>query len=284
MKVSHQCTYLILITLKKLISTLSVRSKHKLSIYLGKILFSFFKIRKGVAEKNLQKAFPNWSKKKINLTLKKTYIFFSNNLINFISFPRSWKNIQFSVSGKKFLKDSFMEGKGIIMITGHFGSWEILGKWLGDYADLFVGIAFKQKNVGAHRFFIEQRELSNTKHIFKRESFDKMYNVLQQNGILGLVSDQDAGKGGVFVNFFNVPASTPKGVALFHINKKSPMIFATCVQTELMKYKIEFIPILCEVKTIESITQEYTQILERYIKKFPEQYFWFHRRWKTIKA
>lgn len=284
MKVSHQCTYLILITLKKLISTLSVRSKHKLSIYLGKILFNFFKIRKGVAEKNLQRAFPNWSKKKINLTLKKTYIFFSNNLINFISFPRSWKNIQFSVSGKKFLKDSFIEGKGIIMITGHFGSWEILGKWLGDYADLFVGIAFKQKNVGAHRFFIEQRELSNTKHIFKRESFDKMYNVLQQNGILGLVSDQDAGKRGVFVNFFNVPASTPKGVALFHINKKSPMVFATCVQTELLKYKIEFIPILCEVKTIEYITQEYTQILERYIKKFPEQYFWFHRRWKTIKV
>ena len=103
-----------------------------------------------------------------------------------------------------FLKDSFIEGKGIIMITGHFGSWEILGKWLGDYADLFVGIAFKQKNVGAHRFFIEQRELSNTKHIFKRESFDKMYNVLQQNGILGLVSDQDAGKRGVFVNFLTL--------------------------------------------------------------------------------
>ena len=284
MKVSHQCTYLILITLKKLISTLSVRSKHKLSIYLGKILFNSFKIRKGVAEKNLQKAFPNWSKKKINLTLKKTYIFFSNNLINFISFPKSWKDIQFSVSGEKVLKDSFTNGKGIIMITGHFGSWEILGKWLGDYADLFVGIAFKQKNAGAHRFFIEQRELSNTKHIFKRESFDKMYNVLQQNGILGLVSDQDAGKRGVFVNFFNVPASTPKGVALFHINKKAPMVFATCVQTELLKYKIEFIPILCEVKTIEYITQEYTQILERYIKKFPEQYFWFHRRWKTIKV
>ena len=284
MKASHRYTYLTLITLKKLISHLSVRSKHKLSIYLGKILFNFFRIRRRVAEKNLKRAFPNWPKKKIHLTLEKTYIFFSNNLINFISFPYSWKNIQFSVSGEKFLEDSFAGGKGIIMITGHFGSWEILGKWLGDYADLFVGIAFKQKNSGAHRFFIEQRELSNTKHIFKRESFDKMYNVLQQNGILGLVSDQDASKRGVFVNFFNIPASTPKGVALFHINKKAPMVFATCVQTGLLKYKIEFIPILCKIKTIEYITQEYTQILESYIKKFPEQYFWFHRRWKTIKG
>jgi KDO2-lipid IV(A) lauroyltransferase len=284
MKVSHQFTYLTLITLKKLISVLSIRSKHKLSIYLGKILFSFLKIRRRVAEENLKKAFPNWSAKKNNLILKKAYIFFSNNLINFISFPHSWKKIQFSVSGKKILENSFAGGKGIIMITGHFGSWEILGKWLGDYADLFVGIAFRQKNRGAHRFFIEQRELSNTKHIFKRESFDKMYNVLQQNGILGLVSDQDAGKRGVFVNFFNIPASTPKGVALFHINKKAPMVFATCVQTGPLKYRIEFIPILCKVKTLEHITQDYTRILESYIKRFPEQYFWFHRRWKTLKV
>ena len=169
------------------------------------------------------------------------------------------------------------------MITGHFGSWEVLGKWLGDYAELFVGIAFRQKNIGAHRFFIEQRELSNTKHIFKRESFDKMYDVLKQNGILGLVSDQDAGRRGVFVNFFGIPASTPKGVALFHVNEKSPMIFATCVQEGLLKYKIEFVPILCSEKTIKSITQEYTQILENYIRKHPEQYFWFHKRWKTVK-
>jgi len=283
MKVSHQFTYLTLVTLKKLISSLSERNKFKVSIYLGKVFFNILKLRRTVAEKNLKNAFPDWSHEKINLTLERTYIFFSSNLINFISFPYSWKNIQFSVSGKNFLENSFSSGKGIIMITGHFGSWEVLGKWLGDYAELFVGIAFRQKNIGAHRFFIEQRELSNTKHIFKRESFDKMYDVLKQNGILGLVSDQDAGRRGVFVNFFGIPASTPKGVALFHVNEKSPMIFATCVQEGLLKYKIEFVPISCTEKTIKSITQEYTQILENYIRKHPEQYFWFHKRWKTVK-
>ena len=203
------------------------------------------------------------------------YIKFCFNILTYFFQFYSQKDFGlYSISSYSPLSP-FSSGKGIIMITGHFGSWEVLGKWLGDYAELFVGIAFRQKNIGAHRFFIEQRELSNTKHIFKRESFDKMYDVLKQNGILGLVSDQDAGRRGVFVNFFGIPASTPKGVALFHVNEKSPMIFATCVQEGLLKYKIEFVPISCSEKTIKSITQEYTQILENYIRKHPEQYFWF---------
>jgi len=286
MKPKHQFTYFVLIIFKKLISNLSDRTRYKLSTYIGKILFHIFKVRRGVAENNIKRAFPLWNNEKINRTLEKTYIFFSNNLINFIGFPFTWKNSTFNVSGSNFLDSSFKKGNGIIMITGHFGAWEILGKWLGDYANLFTGVAFKQKNLGAHKFFIEQRELSKTQHIFKKESFKKMYRVLELNGILGLVSDQDAGKKGTFVNFFGSKASTPKGAALFFLNTKSPMIFASCIQLSFQNYKIEFIPIEIKKeylndKDVENITQTYTTFLENYIKKYPEQYFWFHKRWKT---
>ena len=286
MKPKHQFTYFILITLNRLISNLSTRARYKLSVYIGKVLFHVFKIRRSVAENNMKRAFPLWNENKINKVLKKTYIFFSNNLIDFIGFPRTWENSTFDVCGLNSLADSLKKGTGVIMITGHFGAWERLGKWLGDYAPLFTGVAFRQKNLGAHRFFIEQRELSNTKHIFKKESFKKMYKVLELNGILGLVSDQDAGKRGTFVNFFNNRASTPKGAALFFLNTKSPIIFATCVQLSYMKYKIEFVPVeikkqYTDKKDVKYITQTYTTLLETYIKKYPEQYFWFHKRWKT---
>jgi len=100
------------------------------------------------------------------------------------------------------------------------------------------------------------------------------------------VSDQDAGKKGTFVNFFGSKASTPKGAALFFLNTKSPMIFASCIQLSFQNYKIEFIPIEIKKeylndKDVENITQTYTTFLENYIKKYPEQYFWFHKRWKT---
>ena len=286
MKPSHQITYFILTLIKKLISNMSYRARYKLSTYLGIILLDIFKMRKTVAKNNIKKAFPLWTEKKVNAVLKKTYIFFSNNFINFIGFPNTWKDVSFEIEGRKLLENAFNRGNGIIMITGHFGAWEILGKWLGDYSKLFTGVAVKQKNLGAHRFFVEQRELSNTKHIFKRESFKKMYKVLELNGILGLVSDQDAGKRGVFVRFFDNQASTPKGAALFFLNTKSPLIFASCVQLTSQKYKIEFVPVEIEEqyineKDVKNITQKYTSLLETYIKKYPEQYFWFHKRWKT---
>ncbi len=260
-----------------------------LSSYLGKVFFHIFKIRKNVAKNNIKKAFPLWTDEMVNVTLKKSYTFFSKNLIDFIGFPKTWENTVYNVNGLELLNKHFDRGNGIIMVTGHFGAWERLGKWLGDYAKLFTGIAFKQKNLGAHKFFIEQRELSNTKHIFKKESFEKMYKVLKLNGILGLVSDQDAGKNGTFVDFFDTSASTPKGAALFFLNTKSPIVFATCVQILPTEYKIEFLPVEIEEKYIQSknvekITQTYTSILESYIKKYPEQYFWFHKRWKTKKT
>ena len=108
-----------------------------------------------------------------------------------------------------------------------------------------------------------------------------MYNVLQKNGLLGLVSDQDAKKKGIFVDFFGIPASTPKGAALFHANTKAPILLGVCIKENFREYKIYFKAIDTKNKNIKEITQEYTSHLESYIKEYPDQYFWFHRRWKT---
>ena len=109
-----------------------------------------------------------------------------------------------------------------------------------------------------------------------------MYSALENNDILTLASDQDAKKSGIFVNFFGVKASTPKGAALFHFKSKSPIIFVTCHMENINKYILNIEPVKIHNKSdIESITISYTRLLEDIIKKYPEQYFWFHRRWKT---
>ena len=185
------------------------------------------------------------------------------------------------MSGKEILDNYLKQKRGVIFISGHFGAWEILGKWVGEYVDLFTGVAQIQKNRGAHRFFIEQRELPGTKHIFKKEPIEKMYDILSKNGVLGLVSDQDAKQKGVFVQFFNKLASTPKGAAMFHLNSEAPMLFGICIRKSLRNYEIQFSSVDTSKKTLQHITQSYTSLLEGYIKQYPEQYFWFHRRWKT---
>ena len=142
-------------------------------------------------------------------------------------------------------------------------------------------VALRQKNRGANRFFQEQREIPGTKHIFKKEPIEKMYDVLTQKGILGLVSDQDAKKKGVFVNFFDTPASTPKGAAMFHIRTEAPMVIGVCIRKSPSQYEITMSTIDTSKRDIKQITQAYTSILEKHIREYPEQYFWFHRRWKT---
>ena len=281
MKFSHLTTYYLLRLLKKIFSSLKPSRRHNISVYLANKMFFSKRLRSEQAFKNIRKAFPTWPKEKILSTLKECYIFFTSNLIEFISTPKSWEGIEINVIGEKVLDEALKKNRGVVFISGHFGSWEILGKWLGENTDLFVGIALKQKNEGANNFFHEQREIPGTKQIYKKGSLDKGYKVLKDNGVLGLVSDQDAKSKGVFVDFFRHPASTPKGAALFHLNTLAPVVLGVCIKTDHKKYNIEIVPVKTNSNSVEQITQNYTSILESYIKKYPEQYFWFHKRWKT---
>ena len=282
MKLSHSISYYSLIILKKFLSTISARTRYQISNQLASLLYNYINIRKNQAKTNLKKAFPYWSDRKIRFTLKKMYQFFSFNFIQFISVPKSWEKLEIEVIGRDILDSNLEKGRGVIFITGHFGAWEILGKWLGEHTELFAGIALRQKNRGANQFFQEQRELPGTKQFYKREnSIEIAYEILSSNGVLGLVSDQDARKKGVFVSFFGSPASTPKGAALFHLNTAAPIMMGACIQKSFQKYEIRFFQVDTSIQNVEKITQSYTSLLEECIRKNPEQYFWFHKRWKT---
>ena len=284
MRVSHIITSYLLQILKKGFLSISARKRFYISSRLGSIFYNYFGIRQKQARMNIKTAFPYLEPHQIEKILKKTYLNFCHNFVELVSFPKSYENIQIKVKGNKTLQSFLKQKKGIIFITGHFGAWEILGQWVAKNVPLFVGVAQKQKNKGAHNFFINQRELAGTKHILRGNSVKLMYDVLSNNGLLGLVSDQDAKKKGVFVDFFGRQASTPKGAALFHINTKAPILLGVCFKENFQKYNIHFKAIHAKNKNIEEITQEYTNQLELYIKQYPDQYFWFHRRWKTKKT
>jgi|TARA_B100000902_G_C27266739_1_gene893968 KDO2-lipid IV(A) lauroyltransferase len=276
-------TYGALSVLSSILKILSVRKLHILSQNIASILFNYIPKRKNTALKNLKIAFPDKSDEWINTTLKKCYSFFTYNFLQFLAFPFDPNSIEIEVVGKKYLNNAINENSGTVLVSAHFGSWEILGYWFGINNYPLVGIAQKQKNKGANLFFEEKRQLSGTKQVYRKSSMDSLYEILNANKILGLVSDQDARGKGVFVDFFNKPASTHKGAALFHLNTNASLIFGICVQKDIEKYRVEFIPINPKKKSTEDITQLYTTIIEQSIKKYPEQYFWFHNRWKTKK-
>lgn len=276
-------TYYTLRVLSRILKIFSIKKLNIISENLASIFFNYIPKRKKTALKNLKIAFPDESDEWINTTLKKCYNFFIFNFLQFLAFPFDPNSIEIEVVGEKHLKNAINQKKGTVLVSAHFGSWEILGHWFGKNSYPLVGIAQKQKNKGANLFFEEKRQLSGIKQVYRKSSMDSLYDVLNANEILGLVSDQDAKRKGVFVDFFDKPASTHKGAALFHLNTDASLIYGICVQQNMGKYRVEFIPINPTKKSVEDITQLYTTIIEQSIKKYPEQYFWFHNRWKTKK-
>lgn len=257
-------------------------TKNLFSNILYIILYYLVPIRKKQVFDNLNLAFPDKPSSWYLKTAKDSYKFFINNFVQFLAFPKSFFKSTINVKGQDLINSTLDEKKGIIFVSGHFGAWEILAAWLGYNQYHISAVATKQGNRGADKFFLELRSHLGMKHIYRKSSLDNMYNVLERGEILALVSDQDAKKRGVFVKYFNQQASTPKGAARFHLESGAPIIFTICYQNKPNDYTIEFHPIkIGHDATIESITQTYTSLLEKHIRRFPEQYFWFHRRWKT---
>ena len=249
---------------------------------LAQLFYNHLVIRQKEARKNIAIAFPRYSQARRELILKNSYIFFIRNTMQFLSFPKGFQNAHITVNGKEYLDKALTKKKGVILVTGHFGVWEIMLAWFGlnQYPMLVVGQ--KQKNSGVDTFVNQLRENTGIKMIPRKSSLEFMYEALARNNILTLASDQDAKKRGIFVKFFNLPASTPKGAGRFHLEYGSPLIFVTCHLERPNNHVLDILPIPTDSNSnIASITQSFTLMLENIITAYPEQYFWFHRRWKT---
>ena len=278
----HRLTYTALTLISDWLSKRDPAIQYWYAHKLAQLFYNHLVIRQKEARKNIAIAFPRYSEARRELILKNSYIFFIRNTMQFLSFPKGFQNAHITVNGKEYLDKALTKKKGVILVTGHFGVWEIMLAWFGlnQYSMLVVGQ--KQKNSGADTFVNQLRENTGIKMIPRKSSLEFMYEALARNNILTLASDQDAKKRGIFVKFFSLPASTPKGAGRFHLEYGSPLIFVTCHLEGPNNHVLDILPIPTDSNSnIASITQSFTLMLEIIITAYPEQYFWFHRRWKT---
>ncbi len=282
MKLNERIIIFFLHCLSCLASRINPHRRVVIAQKIGGFVYQNITTRKYLALKNIDRAFPDKSDYWKTEILKKSYSFFMEQFLFFFGFPESFSQTNIQVENKILIDDALKQKKGVIYITGHFGFWECNIAWFGKQNYSLTGVAQKQKNKGVHHFFIKKREWSGIRHIFRKDSLEKMNRVLDDCGILGLVSDQNAKNRGVFVRFFNILSSTPKGAAQFYQHKGSIPIFGVCSKERHNQFLIKFKPIPKEsLADTETFTQAYTQLLENEIRIHPEQYFWWHNRWKT---
>ncbi len=185
-------------------------------------------------------------------------------------------------------------GRPVLFLGGHFGNWEISVNTFGHFGFPMGVIARPLDNPYLHEWFKQFRESTGNTLILKQGAGSELAEIMEQGGMASLLCDQDAGRSGVFVDFFGRPASTFKSIALMALHYNALIVVGGAFRLPESRQKdarwVRFSLTTQDVidpadyqgsDGITELTQRFTAALEALIRKAPEQYFWVHRRWKT---
>ncbi len=223
--------------------------------------------------------------------LKEMWINFGRNAIEFARFPRYTKdNISDYITweNQHYLEEVHKRGNGIIIATAHFGNWDLLALacTMSGFRVHLITKYMRSKVITD--FWMKWRALGGVHPIFKKEASREIVRLLRQNQLVGLVLDQDTKpkEGGIFVEFFGVKASTLSAPAVLSEKRDTPVVPALLVRESRYKHRafvgepIEFEDVGTQEENLVHNTRRYLAVLERYVRKYPEQWLWIHRRWR----
>ncbi len=290
-KVADYAVYFVVRVIICLIQMLSYPAASKAAKLLAWLIYRVDKRHRNVADENLRHAFPNLDAAQRDQRVRAVYLHFCTLLIEIIHIPRklhpsNWRRYLDLTGGRKLVA-ALLSGRPLLLVTGHFGNWEMGGYVLGLLGFTTHAIARELDNPYLDDFLRSFRERTGQKVLAKKGDFDHMQALLAQNGVLATLADQDAGAKGQFVEFFNRPASTHRAVALLALEYNVPMVvIGTPKVGEPMRHAIIVEDVILPEEydkrpdAMKAITQRFTSALERLVRGHPEQYFWLHRRWK----
>jgi KDO2-lipid IV(A) lauroyltransferase len=241
---------------------------------------------------NLQLAFPDWTDAKRRRVIRRMIQQIGWMAGEFSQFPKyGRKQIETIVAldGSENFEAARRLGKGVLFLTGHMSAWE-----LAPYAHALYGyrlhfLVRPIANLRVDRLINEYRCLSGNRPIDKNRSARAILKVLGEGGTVGVLSDQNTSlEEGVFVSFFGVPASTTSGLARVALRTDAAVVPGFLVwDQERRTYRLRFDPAVELARTgdeeadIRENTARFTRIIEDYIRRYPDQWIWVHKRWKT---
>ena len=256
---------------------------------LGNLAFAMG-IRRKVALENLMRAFPQNDDAQNRLIALTLYQNLGKNLMELLRFKAS--DCQ-SVKSKVDLKNTeyfdqvLKNGRGGILVSGHFGNWEVHAAAIANSGYHFSVVVYPQHNKYVDEALNSLRRAKNVNIIYKKDATREVLTALRQNHFVAMLSDQDAGVDGAFVDFLGQPASTTKGPAVFALKTGAAIITGAIVRQQGGRH-IGYLnpPFYADPKNekqaeILRLTKLFTSQLEQFVISHPDHWYWVHKRWKT---
>ncbi|HET9135532.1 MAG TPA: lysophospholipid acyltransferase family protein [Candidatus Kapabacteria bacterium] len=243
-------------------------------------------IRKQVTIANLRLAFANKTERERRAIARKAYsnlgrVFAEMIYLRFA--PLRVINKQTAMQNPELYHAALAEGKGLIVVAGHYANWEWLA--LGGSLGLQTSFSIVRKNIQTsftEKFLERMRQRGGNKLINSANTFG-MLRTLKQGDCVCILADQAAPPDSVKVSFLNTTVSAYEGPARLALATGANMLFAECSIDSNKNYRIRFIPITyTNSDSVETITQKHVTILETLIETRPELWLWQHKRWKFL--
>lgn len=253
----------------------------RLFLFGGMIL----RIRRKVAEQNLQCIFPSLSKKERTDLIKKMYYFMGKTIAEIYFTEMEQLKKKLKIYGWENLEQAVARKKGVILATCHSGNWECAGKFIAEKYPLAV-IYKKLRNTYFDTFTNELRLQAKIEIIHSKKSLKQIFSYLKKNYIITILIDQDAGKNGIITDFLGKPASTFPGTAKIALKTGAVIIPAIAIRDENENNVLIFEKMIQPdefgngEEAIQQLTGHISKSLEKYILQNPAHWFWVHRRWK----
>jgi KDO2-lipid IV(A) lauroyltransferase len=261
---------------------------------LGFIIYHLDRKHRWITISNLKTAFgkecPLASLKGIS---RRCFMHYGQVIMDIIKFPHlseKEKSRIMVMEGQSHLREALQKGKGALLFSGHYGNWEIASYYLSKFAKLRV-IARPLDNFLLEKELYELRTALGAEVISKYQATKQILYSLQNKEMVAILIDQNVLRSqAVFVDFFGKKAATTPSLAAFSLRTQAPLIPVFCYPTASRQYLLHIHrPLEISLsgdhdQDVLKITQICTKIIELQIRKNPDCWFWFHKRWKTRPA
>jgi Kdo2-lipid IVA lauroyltransferase/acyltransferase len=261
--------------------------------FFGSCLYAMDRRHRERALANLRRSFPDMSERQRERLARRSMqqmvmlfveVLFTTRLIRL----DTWAQYVELENFREVLDMLLRRERGLVLLTGHYGNWEILGYVLATLGFETVSIARPLDNPYVSKFLFDVRERTGQRIIAKKGATPEVQAALEQRGAVGFIADQNAGSKGIFVDFFGRKASTYKSIGLVAMEYDVPVVIGYARRVnDRFHFHCGAQDIIhpqdwkSQPDPLRYITQRYTEAIEKIVRVDPGQYWWLHRRWKT---